>query len=274
MEQILILLNANRPSASCIQFACTVAGMNHARLCGIFVETMPSEGYYSANDIFLAGAKPAQGSGVVTMDPEQAIRVFTDTCQREGVQSESVLIDAGPLPYAVRESYFADLLILSPDTGFTGDEEETPSSFTRDLLRTAACPVLLAPLQFDAFNETICCYDGSPSAVYALKTCSYLFPELAKERLTILEVTRATDAVYDEKHGRLLKWARCHYDEVLFQPLSGDTEEELFDYLFRKRGKLVVLGAYGRSLLSMLFQESTADRISRAIDLPLFITHL
>ncbi|GAB4092537.1 universal stress protein [Flaviaesturariibacter terrae] len=266
MERILLLLNANRPDISCIDFACRVADFHKAFVSGILVENMLEEESSSHGS--------RRDSDVISMDTDQAVRIFEDTCIRKGLEQETLLIDGGPLPFAVRESHFADLIILSPETTFSTDGNGIPSTFTRDLLRSAACPVMLAPREFDGISETIFCYDGSPSSLFAIKLYTYLFPGLCGEKLTILEVTRSEDALLDEAQQSLLKWARCHYEDVRFQTLVGDAREELLQYLFMKRGKMVVLGAFGRSLLSMLFHESTAERLTETVDLPMFITHL
>jgi nucleotide-binding universal stress UspA family protein len=67
---------------------------------------------------------------------------------------------------------------------------------------------------------------------------------------------------------------RAHYSSVRSQALKGDPRNELVTYFFMQSKKIVVLGAYGRSMLSNFFKKSNADRLLRTVDLPLFITHL
>jgi nucleotide-binding universal stress UspA family protein len=271
MKRIILILNASRPDTSSIDFTCRVADFQESCVYGILVEDMLEEEADPAP--YLTGSAPKAETGVISMDSEQAVRIFKDSFLHKGLEAEALVLEGGPLPYAARESYFADLLVLSPDTSFGERARELPSYFTRNLLHAAACPVLLAPRQFDGIDETIFCYDGSPSSLSALKAYTYLFPVLSKEKLAIVEVGRSGDAVFDEAHRSLLKWSRCHYSEVSFMPLAGEPEEELFQYLFMKHNKMVVLGAYGRSLLSTLFRESTAESLIRTIDLPMFIYH-
>jgi nucleotide-binding universal stress UspA family protein len=50
-------------------------------------------------------------------------------------------------------------------------------------------------------------------------------------------------------------------------------EDELVNYFLMKKNKLIVMGAYGRSMLSSFFKRSSADALIRILDLPIFITH-
>ncbi|RYY96707.1 MAG: universal stress protein [Chitinophagaceae bacterium] len=273
MNRILIVLSANRPDISGIDFACRLADFQGARISGILVENMLEEAPGPKSKLALSGGGGTPASGPVFMDTEQSVRLFEETCLHRGLEGEAEVIDRGALPHVLRESHFADLLVLSPATRVDPDDDALPSSFTRDLLRGAACPVLLAPQVFDGIDETIFCYDGSASALAALKAYTCLFPGLAKEKLTILEVGPGEEAVLDEAHRSLMKWAECHYDEVRLETLEGDPQEELFQYLFLKQRKMLVLGAFGRSLLSTLFRESTAEQLIRTVDLPMFLSH-
>ncbi|MGZ5190837.1 MAG: universal stress protein, partial [Flavisolibacter sp.] len=68
-------------------------------------------------------------------------------------------------------------------------------------------------------------------------------------------------------------WLSAHYISVDYQSLKGDVKDELFTWFFMKERKLIVMGAYGRPMLSRFFKKSNADVLIRSVDLPLFITH-
>ena len=71
----------------------------------------------------------------------------------------------------------------------------------------------------------------------------------------------------------MMEWLRAHYSSVCYHVLKGESKDELFNYFFMHENKFIVMGAYGRSMLSNFFRKSEADVLIRMVDLPLFITH-
>jgi hypothetical protein len=199
--------------------------------------------------------------------------LFVKGCASHNVKP-AVLVNKGePIQEVLRESRYADLLILDPGTNFYGDEEQMPSHFTREILANSECPVLLAPEKATDVEEVVLCYDRSASSVYALKQFTYLLSEYKSKRVLLLEVKPFGTDDSDSDHQRILEWLWGHYENVAYKTLSGDGRDELFTYFFMKERKLVVMGSYGRSALSKLFRRSAADSLIRAVDLPIFITH-
>ena len=273
MEKILLVLNAARPDMASINFACKIASMTHSRLTGVFVENMyfkyiPPGGidnpaYFAAFD--------DTATVVHKADTEQSVRIFTEACTKKGIKVE-VYIDKGePLEEIIFESRFADLLIIDPAINFYNREETMPSDFLRELMVAAECPVLLTSTVMTVPDEVIFCYDGSASSVYAIKQFTYLMPQFASGRALLLEVKKSTELSDSDK--RMMEWLRSHYADVDYLSLSGDVKDALFSFLFMKKKKVVVMGAYGRSILSNIFRRSNADLLIRTVDLPFFITH-
>ncbi|HRG89922.1 MAG TPA: universal stress protein, partial [Chitinophagales bacterium] len=61
---------------------------------------------------------------------------------------------------------------------------------------------------------------------------------------------------------------------IRYEVLNGIPEEKLYAYL-KENGanSLVIMGAYGRSALARIFQQSMSTRIIKDLNLPVFITH-
>ena len=55
--------------------------------------------------------------------------------------------------------------------------------------------------------------------------------------------------------------------------LKGDASDELFGFLIDRKNAIVVLGAYGRGILSRFLKPSHASLVLRTINLPIFIAH-
>ena len=172
----------------------------------------------------------------------------------------------------IEASRFADLLIADPEITLEDKPEGMPTGPVKELLMKCECPVILAPFSFYGTDELIFAYDGSASSVFALKQFTYLFPGFTHKKITLLQV--------EEKEGEPVaasrdigEWLKMHYASVSFLILKGKADNELFNYLVKKKNAFVVMGAFGRPSVSVFFRHSTADLVMKTINLPLFITH-
>lgn len=275
MEKILLIINARNPDVFSIDFACRIANLAQTKLTGLFIENLYFE--YIPVDALEEPSYFAAVSNTtnvtVAADTDQSIRLFKEECLRKGIKPE-VYVDRGePIGEIVFESRFADLLIIDPEVSFYNREELLPSHFVKEILARAECPVLLAPGKFETIEEIVFCYDGSSSSVFAIKQLTYLLPELLDRKIMLLEVSQKSEEQFTEGHRRMMDWLRSHYQSVYYHSLKGDVKDELFKYFFKKEKMLIVIGAYGRSMLSNFFRKSNADVLIRTIDLPIFITH-
>jgi len=274
MEKILLVLNARQPNISLIDFASAIARFTNTKLTGLlienpYVELIPAD--IDGLSYFETINKTANVT--VTTDTDQAVRLFKEECEKKDIDPE-VYIDQGePIQEVIFESRFADLLIVDPNISFYNREEPLPSHFVKEILVKAECPVLLAPGKFNGFDEIIFCYDGSASSVFAIKQFTYLFSQFGNKKAMLLEVNDTSKEEFSDGHKRIMDWLRAHYHSVYYHGLKGDVKDALFQYFFMKEKKWIVMGAYGRSLLSNFFKKSNADVLIRMIDLPIFITH-
>lgn len=275
MERILLVINARSPDVLLIDFACRIANLAQTKLTGLFIENLYFE-YIPVDALegpsYFKTVNKSVNAAVV-VDTDQSIRLFKEECSRKGIKPE-VYVDKGePIREIIFESRFADLLIIHPEPGFYNREEPLPSHFVREILSKAECPVLLAAEKFENIEEIVFCYDGSASAVFAIKQLTYLLPELHDRKAILLEVSSENHEEFTEAHIRMMNWLRSHYNSVYYHSLKGTVKDELFNYFFRRERLLVVIGAYGRSMLSGFFHKSSADVLIRTTTLPIFITH-
>jgi nucleotide-binding universal stress UspA family protein len=132
--------------------------------------------------------------------------------------------------------------------------------------------VIIAPENFEDLQEIVFTYDGSRSAAFAIKQFAYLFPQLSEKRAIILQINEAGEWDEQEKY-RFGEWLQNRYSAIGFQALQGNTDDRLFDYLFKRKNSMVVMGAYGRNAISRFFKKSHADRIIKTTTIPVFISH-
>lgn len=275
MEKIVVVLSARKPDTTSIDFACRIAAGTQSKLTGLFVENLyyhpPTESMNK--DVYFQSVQEKESGSTVITDTGQAVKLFVSECGLHHITAETYIDKGEPIQEVIYESRFADLLIVDPKINFYDRVEQLPSHFTKEILSNAECPVLLAPDKAVDVEEIVFCYDGSASAVYALKQFTYLLPQFKNKKATLLEVNSSGKEEFNEDHRRIMNWLRAHYESVNYQALKGIARDELFTWFFMKSNKLAVMGSYGRSALSKFFKHNTADTLIRTVDLPIFITH-
>lgn len=278
MEKILLTLDAQHINAQTVDFACYLARLTNSRLTGIFLEDLLSEGTPNL-EVFQQMAQLEQVAdaretpiGTRNEITEANIKTFRQSCDCRGIPAH-VHRDRGiPVDEVIEESRFADLLVVDVDTSFAQKRGSIPHKFVKDVLQEAECPVILAPYSFHSIDEIIFAYNGSASSVFAIKQFTYLFPEWRQKKVVIVEVKEKDDNAIG--HQRKMKeWLEAHYDNIELKILTGDSSDQLFGYLIEKKNAIVVMGAYGRNMLSSFFKRSHAHLIVKTVNLPIFITH-
>lgn len=278
MEKILLAVDASRLNKVSLEFACYLAKLTKSKVTGIFLENLVTE------------EKPVlkKTSGMVYLDwkiderteackrklqlTEKNISLFKESCIKEEVCYE-VHRDKGlPETDLLQETRFADLLITDATLNFAAHYAETPSSFVKDILSKSECPVVVAPDRFQPVDEMIFLYNGSAAALFALKQFTYLFPQLGNKKITILQVNEA-GSWQDPDKFKLKEWLKNHYTDLHFEAQTGNIDNILFDSLFDRKNIFLIMGAYGRSAISVFFKPSHADRLIKKIPHPLFIAH-
>ena len=272
MEKILVAIDANQINTYVLEFACYIARLTNSKLIGVFLED------WEAAKAPVTEIANESGGGIMTGTKGEVnqidtnIHLFTDVCRKKQINCSIHFDPVLPVTGIIKESRFADLLIVDPEMSLRSKKEGTPTAFIKEVLAKSECPVLIAPFSFNAIDEIVFAYDGSQSAVFAIKQFSYLFPELADKKVTILQVNEKDNKpiVERERVGELLQ---MHYSAIGFQRLNGHVSNELYGYLHAKQNAFVVMGAFGRSMLSDFFKHSTAELIVETINLPVFIAH-
>jgi hypothetical protein len=278
MEKILLPVNAAKINMPVLDFAAYLAKLTNSALTVIFMESVSGEPEPVVK--WTLGAPYVET--VLTADIphnremlrlyEQNERLLKDACSKRGINATIHANRHISSTEIIAESRFADLIIADADLSFSERTEGAPSAFTKELLAKSECPVIIAPSGFDAIEEIAFAYDGSASAVFAIKQFIYLFPEFADKKITILHVNKKEEEfiVQKDKIGALLQH---HYSNIGFHHLTGDAADALFEFLLGKRNMFVVMGAYGAHMFSRVFKASTSDLVLKTINLPVFIAH-
>jgi len=174
----------------------------------------------------------------------------------------------------LKQSIYADLLILSYKVFFDPETNKPDNSFIYHILKGCRCPVFIMPENLAQIDSIIFTYDGKESSVFAIRAFSNLFSETLRDKeVTVLTVMpSAEEEIKNEKY--LLDLVKQHYHNVGVQLLEGtNISEEIIQFAESQENALVVMGAYGRSRISNLFLPSVAKTILNRSKIPLFIAH-
>lgn len=276
MQKILLALDAHQLKMDSVDFACYLARLTRSRLTGIFLEDVLADRPDLAASI--AYGVPL-GNPATELSTEQAIAVTQENIRsfREACVCREVVTrvhrDRGiPVMEMIEESRFADIIVVDPETSFAHRAGSLPPRFVNDILVDAECPVVLSPSSYDRIDEIILAYNGSASSVFAIKQFTYLFPEYRDKKVLVVSVKDGEEETIEQSF-KMKEWLREHYDQVEFHLLKGNPTDELFGYLIDRKNAFVVMGAYGRNMLSRFFRPSHARLIMRTLNLPIFIAH-
>lgn len=254
-------MDAMNLNTNVIDFGCYIARLTHSRLTGIFLEGLKED-----RPVVMA---TQEGMATVEMN----IHRFRDACLCRETLS-LIHRDRGvPLGEIIAESRFADLIIVDPETAFNRRDAVMPGKFVKDVLRSAECPVLIAPYSSGDMDEIIFAYDGSPSSVYAIRQFAHLFPDLRSTPVTIVSIRDDEEFALEEQF-KIKEWLQAHFDTLHFEVRhDGGASDQLFAYLIEKKNAIVVMGAYGRNEVSNFFRPSHANLLVKTVNLPIFISH-
>lgn len=278
MEKILFIVDPRGVDRSALNFACFLGEITNSRITAAFL----------AEPVFNRSAGLSTIIGDVYLEPvlenveavleeqgrqiEEQRTVLRQVCSHHGASWAELPRPVKTIDEIVTESRFSDMIILSAETSFNKTSEAPPSDLVKQVLVRSECPVLIAPLQFEDVDEVLFAYDGSASSVFAIKQFTYLFPQLSDRKVSFLEVNEGDESKI-KHHEKISEYLKTHYSAIGFQVLHGRASDELFGHLLGKKNVFVVMGAFGRNLLSGFFRKSTADLVLRTTNLPIFITH-
>lgn len=279
MERIMLVLNAVKLQEHSVKFACALSRMTGSSLTGLFLENIVEDeklimkNAYDGTYITIEADRTSPEYIAKKQTIENNIDVFNRSCRANGVSSSVLRDERRPVNEALKESRFADLMIVDADMTFKKDTDTVPSFFLRKMLRSVACPVLVVPqLYEEEIYEIVFAYDGTASSMFAMRQFTYLFPEWSSRKLVVINANDREEADIMLPPS-MKEWLQAHYNTFLFEELHGKRLGILLDYLSPRKNAVVVMGAYGRGGVSRLLRESSADVLLNKTQMPLFIAH-
>jgi hypothetical protein len=172
----------------------------------------------------------------------------------------------------VRESRFADLILVSGELFFADAGTRQPNAYLKETLLAAECPVLIVPESFSGVSHLFIAYDGGWESCYAIKQFCYLFPNLIDLPTEIVYIKDESSEIIPEIDN-LKQFSRLKFNSMSFSKLHFKAAEAFATWIGEKQHALLVTGSFGRSPFSYLARRSFAEDVIRDHQLPIFIAH-
>ncbi|QHS58161.1 hypothetical protein [Chitinophaga agri] len=277
MKKILAVIDAVNFKEEQLDAIEYVSGMFRSKLTIIMLEDINSLNQLMAPDF--AEGVPAHTYEIVIKAAEEKKKIIrentatlTNICRERNITC-TIRNDSGSAAEeTILESRFADLLLVSKDTSFPFLFDTNPTSFVKDMLAAAQCPVLVIPDSLTVPKGVVFSYNGTYSSMYAIRAFTAIFPALVAKDCSVVYVCEKGHSTMP--HEDLLREYLAGYsNKVEFKIFSGPADDILAAYLENKSDYISTFGAYGRSKLSRFFDDSSADNILKKMKGPLFITH-
>jgi len=278
MEKKYPASTANGSKKNVLDFASYIASLTSARITGVFLERhqgqlQPVLRCINETPVMQDVTVSPDNSKICCGKCRDKNHLSGQTCISNQATSDGVSgeLKSG-LAAIIKESRFSDLLILDAQMSIDKDQAGVLSELSKAVLTKSECPVMIAPYAFESIEEIIFAYDGSPSAVFAIKQFTWLFPGLSDKKLTVLQVNGQEDEMIKDRDN-ILSLLQIYYTAIGFRALTGVVSDVLFNYLNGRQNAMVIMGAFGSRNISVPAGESTAGPLVKTINLPLFTAH-
>jgi nucleotide-binding universal stress UspA family protein len=272
MKKVLLMFDGAHFSKSAFDFVRQLNSLDHVLVTGVFLPQSVASSLWSYTDAMT-------GTVLVPVLPETDTETYAATkkefetlCVKSGMEYR-VHEDAYDfaLPELITETRFADLLVLGSES-FYDASQTGATEYLQELLQRIECPVIIVPENFEFPNNTILCYDGSASSVYAMKQFAYLFPELSRQP-TILVYAQDDDKIEFPHESNIEELAARHFQDLTLLKLEINPAKYFAAWMNNKEGAILVAGAFGRSAISQLLRKSFIKTILGNHRIPVFIAH-
>ncbi|MCH8318311.1 MAG: universal stress protein [Bacteroidetes bacterium] len=147
-------------------------------------------------------------------------------------------------------------------------ESESPNKTSEDIIEEPGQNQALLPELNDAIVFENSLIKTTLSLI--INKVKIFVEEIVKLRATLKHENESIDAIEEKL---LVEYLKQHCKDIGVLSVLGDPQDAIIRAVDYDPNSLIVMGAYGRSSLSMFFHSSTADKILKSQKAPTFITH-
>lgn len=250
-------------------------------ITGIFIEDLNYAYLFSNFGVDPTGYELSGDYGVymdeLRQSQEEIIQksreAFINRCEESNANYTTHYDEGVTALELIRESAFADLLIIGYQTYFSNTGRENDQKVLKDILKDAKCPVLIVPEQMRPIKNIIFTYNGQDDSVYAIKHFTYLLkPSFGDVNYQLLHVQDDSENIVINE-DLVREYLHQHYPNIKYEFLEGKPEIKIQEFVTSQPDALLVLGSFGKNALSRLLASSVAEEFLQQKTTPVFIAH-
>ncbi|WP_164674929.1 hypothetical protein [Anditalea andensis] len=137
--------------------------------------------------------------------------------------------DEGCMPQElIRETQYADLLIINQETYNATVINEGESIPFRILLELAGCPVLVLPKDIANIEQVVMTFDGTAIAMRGIKQFSYLLPDVGNRLPVTVLTTYCEEGPPSIEEKLFIEYLKQHFTNLALHKLCDDTEHTIY----------------------------------------------
>lgn len=197
---------------------------------------------------------------------------FQSACEATGIEHSVIRAEGLPYEEIAAASHAHDLISIGRNTNFQFQTRDDRCETVKRLLRDHPCPVIVAPPKVQDGNALVVAYDGSRAASRAVHTFALMELNVTDLNVHVVSVDRNEEQAqsYCDEVTDLLQ-----RHNINAQPHAIGSNSKAAQILIDKADELgarvIVMGAYGRTGLQMMFLGSTIRTMLEQSPFPLFL---
>lgn len=280
ISKILIPTDGSANSLIALEYGIYIARKLGASLAGLYViDVNLIQGPMLTDISGAAGMPPYEGffDAIEKSLEEKAdfiLKEFQERCQKSGITSEIKKIIGKISPAIIEEAQNADLILMAKKgEHFHLKEGGLLGSVAEAVTRHSGKPVMVTPETFREIESMALAFDGSDSAVKALRLSFELSGKAAWPITAVIvtsdtEKANALNSQIEETKEEFLSTAVIDCESII---LSGKESDEIIKFIQEGAVELMVMGAYGHNRLRELILGSTTSHVIRRSPIPVLL---
>lgn len=262
-------MEINEASHSCLHF---IALLNQSDRIQLLVLLHVAENNHDNGK-----SKSTQPYSSPVTDGDEAVsleRSLAAFCEAQGISYQSIKVQEPELKTTLEKTTrYADLLVVASNAILTTKMWGDPAEYLHSLLQLSECPAIVIPGNYSDVENIVFAFDGSASAMFAIKQFSYLLSGFS--RLDVIAVIVKSRLTNNESiEPSVLKFLEQHFIGASVGLLKFQDKENLISWMNGLKKSIVVGGAFGRSSFSQLIRKSFVANIISDQQLAVFVAHM
>ena len=277
IKSILVCTDGSAYGDTACDYALFLTARLKARLTGLHVlDSRMLEGPMLSDLSGWVGAQPfstqlQQFRELMEEKGAAVMRAFSERAAQAGQDAETRIAMGHPARVILTEEVGTELLVL----GQRGEHAELIGdllgSNVERIVRRSFKPCFVTPPAFRPITKILAAFDGSGPASKALHEAIELAAALAVPLLILSVRTRQDDPPAEAVAEEGLKLARAHACAAATLVAAGRPSATIFETARQQACDLIVVGAYGHSLIREWIIGSTTAHLIHQADVPVML---